>query len=291
MPESAFELVQLKNGTWSVRSKSLGETFHPVIGPVEEARALYVHQLKLPKRMASQQGGFVVWDIGLGSAANICTLLEATQTLQTPLHIVSFDCTPDPLQFALTRTDELAFLAPYRTPATELLRDGNTRFHNGSQPVTWEFHHADFPTLAASDAALSWPKPDAILFDAFSPARNPDMWTLPLFTRLASLLDPGRPCSLATYSRSTLLRVTLLLAGFHVGAGHATGEKEETTVAANSPLLIEDPLGAAWLSRVRRSSSAEPLQSGIYQQKPLSAENWERLERHPQFRGPSETTR
>lgn len=288
MPESAFELVQLKNGTWSVRSKSLGETFHPVIGPVEEARALYVHQLQLPARMAAQPAGFVVWDIGLGSAANVCTLLEATRTLQTPLRVVSFDCTSDPLRFALTRTRELTFLAPYHAPATALLEHGSTQFDNGSQRVSWEYHQADFPSLAATAAAATWPKPDAILFDAFSPARNPDMWTLPLFSRLASLLDPSRPCSLATYSRSTLLRVTLLLAGFHVGAGHATGEKEETTVAANSPHLVAEPLGSAWLSRVRRSTSAEPLQTGIYQQKPLSAENWDRLERHPQFRAPTD---
>jgi hypothetical protein len=37
------------------------------------------------------------------------------------------------------------------------------------------------------------PKPHAILFDAFSPARNPAMWTLPLFQDLLSLLDPRRP--------------------------------------------------------------------------------------------------
>lgn len=279
-----FELVQLKNGTWSVRSKVLGETFHPVIGPVEEARALYVQQLQLPRRMREQREGFVVWDIGLGSAANVCTLLAACRDLETPLRLLSFDCTPEPLEFALTRTAELDFLAPYAAPASELLQRGSVNFQNGRQPVAWQFFQADFPSLLASAAPESWPKPDAILFDAFSPARNPDMWTLPLFTRLASVLDPTRPCSLATYSRSTLLRVTLLLAGFYVGAGHATGEKEETTVAANARQLIDEPLDASWLGRVRRSSSAEPLVTGTYQQRPLSPENWDRLERLPQFR-------
>lgn len=279
-----FELVQLKNGTWSVRSKVLGETFHPVIGPVEEARALYVQQLQLPRRMRERPEGFVVWDIGLGSAANVCTLLAACRELETPLRLLSFDCTPEPLQFALTRTAELDFLAPYAEPASQLLQHGTVDFKNGSQPVSWQFFQADFPSLLASAAPESWPKPDAILFDAFSPARNPDMWTLPLFTRLAAALDPTRPCSLATYSRSTLLRVTLLLAGFYVGAGHATGEKEETTVAANSLQLIDEPLDISWLGRVRRSSSAEPLMEGTYQQRPLSPENWDRLERLPQFR-------
>ncbi|MEN9778327.1 MAG: hypothetical protein RJB04_2082, partial [Verrucomicrobiota bacterium] len=35
--EFAYSLVQLANGTTSIRSLAEGETFHPVIGPVAEA--------------------------------------------------------------------------------------------------------------------------------------------------------------------------------------------------------------------------------------------------------------
>jgi hypothetical protein len=97
------------------------------------------------------------------------------------------------------------------------------------------------------------------------------------------LLDAARPCVLPTYSRSTMLRVSLLLAGFFVGAGHATGEKEETTIAANTRGLVPDPLNLAWLDRARRSHSAEPMHEPIYRQAPLSPESWERLQAHPQF--------
>jgi len=109
------------------------------------------------------------------------------------------------------------------------------------------------------------------------------MWTLPLFTNLFQLLDLRRPCALPTYSRSTILRVTLLLAGFYVGVGHATGEKEETTIAANDLSLIAEPLGRRWLDRARRSHSAEPMIEPVYRTEPLSAESWKRLQAHPQF--------
>jgi hypothetical protein len=122
------------------------------------------------------------------------------------------------------------------------------------------------------------------MFDAFSPSKNPAMWTLSLFQALFGLLDPSRPCVLPTYSRSTILRVTLLLAGFFVGVGHATGEKDETTIAANSFGLIDEPLERSWLQRVRRSTSAEPLHEPIYRQERLSAAAWEELQQHPQFR-------
>src|SRR5213078_2819778 len=109
------------------------------------------------------------------------------------------------------------------------------------------------------------------------------MWTLPLFTNLFRRLDSARPCALATYSRSTMLRVTLLLAGFYVGAGHATGEKEQTTIAANTPSLLNEPLGFDWLRRARISGSAEPMWDGIYRQAPLSLTSWQKLIKHLQF--------
>src|SRR6266550_5070196 len=120
-------------------------------------------------------------------------------------------------------------------------------------------------------------KPHAIMFDAFSPATNPAMWTQPLFANLFRLLDPARPCALPTYSRSTMLRVTLLLAGFLVGVGHATGEKDETTIAANTIELIDEPLDRRWLERARRSHSAEPLCEPIYRQARLAPATWEGL--------------
>ena len=80
-----------------------------------------------------------------------------------------------------------------------------------------------------------------------------------------------------------MLRVTLLLAGFFVGVGHATGQKEETTIAANSLQLIDEPLDRRWLQRAHRSSSAEPMWTPVYRQSPLSAESWAKLQQHAQF--------
>lgn len=80
------------------------------------------------------------------------------------------------------------------------------------------------------------------------------------------------------------MRVTLLLAGFHVGVGHATGEKTETTIAANTLTLIDEPLDHRWLDRARRSHRAEPLHEPAHHVAPLSSESWERLRAHPQFR-------
>jgi tRNA U34 5-methylaminomethyl-2-thiouridine-forming methyltransferase MnmC len=281
MLDSNYELVRLANGTFSVHSNVEDETFHPVVGPVAEAQALYVNQLKLRQRIASQTGEFVIWDVGLGAAANVLTALRATRGLPCSLHVTSFDRTLAPLEFALQHASDLGYLADYEDAVRELLQHGRADFCHDRQSVQWRLCLGDFPQLLQRPVPA--PAPHVIMFDAFSPAKNPAMWTAPLFARLFQTLDPLRPCAMPTYSRSTMLRVTLLLAGFYVGVGRATGEKEETTIAANALELLEEPLPSAWLRRARNSKSAEPLWQPVYRQAHLSPESWEKLRRHPQF--------
>lgn len=277
-----YSLVQVASGAWSVRSLAEGETFHPVVGPVAEADALYVRQMRIPERAAAVPDEFVVWDVGLGAAANVLAVVRAMAGTPARLRVESFDHTAAPLRFARSEAGRLGYFGGFEHVVDDLLQYHSVRFQHGDCTVHWRFHEADFPDWLRSGAG-DVPAPEAILFDAFSPARNPAMWTLEVFQRLRASVGT-RPATLATYSRSTLLRVTLLMAGFHVGAGHATGEKEETTLAASDPSLAGRLLDDAWLSRARRSTSAEPLHQPLYRQSPLSPETRARLEAHPQFR-------
>ena len=280
---AGYRLVKLASGAHSVHSLAHHETFHPVIGPVAEAEALYVRQLRLVERLQQHKGEFILWDVGLGAAANAVTALRAARDTPCSIHLLSFDHTLAPLAFALEHREALGYLAGYESHLERLLSEQRGTFQDGALTVTWEMHLADFPALLAQPAALRLAKPHAIMFDAFSPAKNPAMWTQPLFANLFRLLTPDRPCSLPTYSRSTMLRVTLLLAGFFVGVGHATGEKEETTIAANTADLIAEPLDRRWLERVRRSSSAEPMWEPVYRQARLAPATLEKLLQHKQF--------
>ncbi len=297
-----YKLVHLASGDYSIHSLAYGETLHPFIGPVAEAEALYVNQLGLRERLKAETGEFVVWDVGLGAAANALTVLRATRDLARPLRLVSFDCTIEPLRFALQHAASFGYLGGYETHARAVLEQRGIQFTDGAREVDWHLHFDDFPQWLTqslkrrsvnrrkagqgperTNPRVVEPPPHAILFDPFSPASNPAMWTLPLLANLFRYLDPHRPCALSTYSRSTMTRMTLLQAGFFVGAGCPTGAKEETTIAANTLELISEPLGRRWLDRAHRSHSAEPMVKGVYRVAPLSTASWEQLQRHPQF--------
>jgi tRNA U34 5-methylaminomethyl-2-thiouridine-forming methyltransferase MnmC len=279
-----YELVRLRNGAYSVRSQDHGETMHPGLGPVAEAEALYVQQLRLAERLRALQGEFVIWDVGLGAAANALVVLRATRESAGCARLLSFDETLEPLRFAFGERSALGYFAGYEPAVERLLSERRAEFQNGRLGVRWECRVTDFPALLGQSDARALPKPHAILFDPWSPTRNPAMWTAPLFERLFGLLDPARPCAMPTYSRSTMTRVALLLAGFWVGAGRAAGRKEQTTIAANAPGLIDELLDRRWLERARRSPGAEPLWEPAYRQAPLTPETWARLQQHPQFK-------
>jgi hypothetical protein len=261
---------------------------HPGLGPRAEADLLYVRQLNICERLKNNSGEFVIWDVGLGAAANTIAALQATLEISGQLRIISFDNTSAPLKFALENAAALGYPAGYENQIAGLLRERRVEFENGKLKVNWEFQPGDFPALLPSlkfktqNSKLA-PPPHAIFYDAFSPAKNPAMWTLPLFENLRRALDPAQPCALTTYSRSTMIRATLLLAGFFVGTGQATGLKEETTVAANSLALISDPLNERWLERALRSHSAEPLREPVYSRAPLCPATAEQLRQLPQL--------
>lgn len=287
MTIAAYRIVSVGKGLCSVHDAAYGQTCHPGVGPAAEAESLYVRQTRLHERLASASDPFVAWDVGLGSAANAVALLHAARLSPREIHLVSFDRTLDPLRFALSHTKSLPHLVGWEEPLGELVEAGVATFSNDQCRVRWQFQGGDFPGRVRSALEAlphrALPPPDLILYDPFSPAANAEMWTLPLFTGLRQLVLPPRPCLLPTYSRSTLVRVTLLLAGFWVGAGHPTGAKEETTLAATDPSLIERPLDRRWLDRALRSHSAEPLMAPPYRQRPLSEESRSLLLAHPQF--------
>jgi tRNA U34 5-methylaminomethyl-2-thiouridine-forming methyltransferase MnmC len=124
----------------------------------------------------------------------------------------------------------------------------------------WQLHLGDAAELWRG----AWEPADLIFFDPFSPASNPALWTPAAFALLrAHARSDGAGCTLFTYSAATPTRVSLLLGGFYVGTGIATGTKKETTVAATDRALLDRPLDARWLSRWERSAAQAPHGLGL----------------------------
>lgn len=270
-----FELVTLRNGARAVRHLGHGEVMHPSIGPWQEALRLYVDQPRLAERLRQPGPPLVILDVGLGAATNAAAALTCARALgaerRRALELVSLEVDLAPLRLALADPQGFGFLQPWREAAEALMREGSWE----EPGLRWRLHLGN--ALSFLDRPL--PPADLVYFDPFSPASNPEMWTEGVLTRVRERCrEDGEGALLMTYSAATPTRVTLLLAGFYVGAGVSTGTKGETTVAATRREALEAPLGARWLERWHRSSSRAPHGA------PLTPEAEARLLAHPQWR-------
>ena len=292
-----YELVTLRGGVRSIRSLIHGETMHVGTDPCTEALELHVGQQKIVKRVLEHQvtqpaSPFVIWDIGLGPAANaISAMMALRDALQTRrengdvetsqrVEIHSFEISTEILEFALSHADALGYLSGWESTVLALLSHGSVEVDSS---IRWRLHRGDF-----SRESHGAPSPNAIFHDPYSPARNPEMWSLETFaSEWMAVVDredgKSGPCMLTNYTRSTAVRVTMLLAGWFVGKGVPTGEKSETTIASNRVELLDAPLGREWLSRVRSSTNASPIRGRNYERGPIGPEDYAKLCKLPQF--------
>ena len=285
--DDEFSLVTLKCGIRSLRSHRYHQTFHPVVGPMAEARGLHAGQQEAAER-GSRDRSFVTYDIGLGAAANSIAMMEALLACGQDGEIHSFDQDTAALRFALEHAEALEYVLPHRAALEKLLADSQVTIFGGETSVRWQLHLGDFTELIAG---IAIPPPAGILFDPFSPGANPEMWSVETFRKILARTDPELGCLLTNYTRSTAVRTTLLMAGFYVGRGVATGEKDETTIASNQLALLKRPLGKDWLAGAERSTSSAPLRGeplrgvglGVEATR-ISASDYEELAGHPQFR-------
>lgn len=272
--------MPLADGTFSVRSEVHQETFHPQVGAQEEARCVYFQPMRLRERFMSARNALCVWDIGLGSAGNALNLIRDHQDLNASLQLHSFEVNLTPLDFALQHADKLHYLNGFQSHLSQLMEHGQSCFKTGELDVTWTLHMCDL-RKGYGCVPQGEKTADAIMYDPYSPAKNPELWSLPAFKRLHERLEG--PATLSTYSRSTSVRVALLLAGFYVGRGGEVGEKEETTVAATTPDLVGPLLDEPWLKKIRNSTNGEPIREVPHTRSFLKRDTWERLLKHPQF--------
>lgn len=292
-----FELVELKGGGRSIRSLAHGETMHIGTNPQTEALELHIHQQRLVERIGewSDKSGtndslrpFVIWDIGLGPAGNAIAAIEEilifekirSQPVYVEIH--SFEISTTALEFALEHADALGYMAGWESVITQLLSEGSA---SPAPTIRWQLHRGDF-SRRDRDQKQSVPAPSAIFFDPYSPARNIEMWNLETFRSIWTAVSAPNspPCLLTNYTRSTAVRVTMALAGWFVGTGVPTGDKSETTIAANRLELLDRPLGRDWMERVRSSTNAAPIRGRNDERGPIAPEDLAMLQGLSQFR-------
>ncbi len=278
-----YEVHIAHEGFASIRQVSSGEIMHMRTPPMEEARSLYVEQAQLAERLTAATDALVIWDVGLGAAANAMAAIECYEAQAElgpvrPLRLISFENDLDSLRLALRHDDKFTYLR--HGGPVGIMQDGSWKSKR-YPGLEWELVRGDFlETVNAAPAP-----PDLIFYDMFSSKTHREQWTLENFHRLFAACS-GRPAELFTYSYSTPARAALLAAGFFVAKGRSAGLKEETTIAL-TPGALGSPftsgyqlLASEWIGRWHRSQAKFPPELTVEEQPPFA----EQILQHQQFR-------
>ena len=222
-------------------STTYGDVYFSRGDGLEESRHVFLRHNGLPARWESPAAAgsdFVIMETGFGTGLNFLATWQAWRASgprPARLHFVSIEKHPLSAQdlarslaaFAALRTLSQALIDQYppALPGIHALDFGPevalTLAFGDAAAMLAALCDCDHPRLRAALAV----KADAWYLDGFAPARNPDMWSLPVIDGIAALSKPGT--SFATFTAAGAVRRALEAAGFAVNKVPGFGRKRD----------------------------------------------------------------
>lgn len=222
-----FTTIPTADGSYTVKSSHFGESMHTDAGAYEES---VIKHVRACGRIVSGSKTLDVLDVGFGIGYNLCALLEVWSCLERrpPLRIVSLEMD----RSVSSCFSELRF-NDGRDRWYDLVKIGFIDGHLEGDGFTMTFLYGDARksvSMLASERAQF----DIVFQDAFSPGKNPELWSLDYFHVIRNLMKSD--AVLTTYSAAPQIRRAMAESGLKIARGVSTGKKKEGTIASPSPL-------------------------------------------------------
>ena len=220
-PSENYLFQTTLDGSSTLLNVALGETMHSTQGAWEETHLHYWLGCKMPQLFNSLASvGLLEVGLGMGLGLEQTLLLRSQLPLAAPLFYVSFEIDGQLVKWVAEKILGQKIIERKIFSDYEMWR--------GDQ---WQ------AIILIGDARQTLPaylKSNPIFFhaiyqDAFSPRRNPELWTVEWFKLLASFAHSD--CLLSTYSASSRMRKSLLQAGWGIEVGPGLGPRRQSTRA------------------------------------------------------------
>lgn len=201
------KLTLTADGSNTLYDAATGEHFHSLFGAVTESQHIFISGGLLP--LMHKQKHINILEIGFGTGLNALLSCHSCGC-NINVYYEAIDCCPVEPELAI----ELNYTSFLGLAGTELIYK-NILFAPWDSSVSISECFKLFKRKSLIEEFI--PEPDfyhLIYFDAFSPAVQPDLWSLAIFDRMyRSLQNNGL---LVTYSSRGLVKQALRQAGFKV---------------------------------------------------------------------------
>jgi tRNA U34 5-methylaminomethyl-2-thiouridine-forming methyltransferase MnmC len=242
-----YKIIKTEDLTETVWSEFFNEACHNLSGAYEETFHNYILGCAIPDLIA-KKSEVTILDVGFGVGVGLKALIDQLKISKKPTTKVfyySIELDEELLLWSLKST--LPELKLERTVSENLL------FYQGN------FENLIEIQIFVGDGRLTLPlafnlnliKPlDAIFQDAFSPRKNPALWSVEWFAFLKDLSTPS--VLLSTYSSSVTIRKSLLAANWVISEARGFANKKSMTKATLTGSTSEE-----LLSQMTRSPTLE----------------------------------
>lgn len=222
---SHHQWVQTADGSFTLFSEVFQEACHSSSGAKEETLLHYIKGTQIVEKM-NEQNSLSILEVGFGLGIGFLTTLEVLKNAIGPWRFLSMEIDEKLLEWFRQENEAHEFLKGLRWSNLSDFKILEVKNHQIELTILCGDARKTLPAYLNSHPQ-SW---DAIYQDAFSPKKNPILWTVEWF----SLLKTGASSKviLSTYSASTSIRKSLLTAGWKLHKGEKFGPKRTSTRAS-----------------------------------------------------------
>lgn len=203
-----------------------GDVFFSRDGGLAEAEAVFLAGCGLPQRWAGRDR-FAIGELGFGSGLNALAawrLWRQTRPAGATLHFTSIEARPWAAAEAArahAAFPEIASLSARLLARWPVRAAGPQRLWFPEDGFCLTVWHGEAGAILPRLHGMF----DAWFLDGFAPAKNPELWSQPVFTELQRLCAPD--ARLATYTVAASVRAHLEAAGFAWAKRPGFGKKRE----------------------------------------------------------------
>lgn len=227
------QLVMTKDGSHSLWVPELKESYHSTHGAIQEAEHVFIRHGLLHGLSRKMESRISILEIGLGTGLNALLTCLVSSTKRVLVAYTGLEPYPVPYKY-VQRLNYVAQLTPKRDHAiaSKDLRVIFEKLHQGVSASACRlsdyflFKKSNCPLQAFSAPPNTF---DIVYFDAFSPGRQPTMWSRDMLQKVYHMMK----CDgiLVTYCAQGKFKNNLRQLGMYVEALPGPPGKREMTRA------------------------------------------------------------
>ncbi len=200
------EIILTNDGSHSLRHPELNETYHSQHGAIRESMHVFIKAGLMYYIENHSPNEITIGEVGFGTGLNAWLSLAFSRQYGIKILYETFEPYPVPpelakqLNYADSITDREIFMKLHQSP--------------WEKPVFITENFILYKTKSPIENAEVISKWDVLFFDAFSPGKQPGLWTPDIIKKMYLALRPGG--IFVTYSAKGAVRRSMAEAGFRV---------------------------------------------------------------------------